>query len=290
MPLQQDISVDELANRLGLTVIECNTSLARLGNNSTAVTIFAKPGGSVYVNGSEIATAADITSTGRTLMLPAGLENEIRLSLRIAPATPISPPPPPRAKPVPKPRPICKLGVVIIDPGHGGKDSGAISAAGHYEKHVVLAVSRAIAQLLRDDNVKVHMTRDSDVFVKLSNRAGFCNRLQPDLFVSIHADAARNRKARGFTVFVPRRETKGSCSHRAGRYIVGKMRAFAASRGVRQHEKNLRVLEKTSCPAMLVELGFMSNSTEAALLIRRDYQRRLAEAIADAIILYLRKK
>ncbi len=286
MPLQQDISVHDLAARLGMRVTKCNHSLAKLSNDVATVTVFATPGGCVYVNGEEIATDAEIYPRGGTMMLPAGLGSEIRRALRQAKATP--PVKPTRPRPA-KPRPIAvaSIGVVVIDPGHGGKDSGAISAAGHYEKTVVLDVANALAELLRQRGVTVRMTRSSDVFIPLDDRAGLANRVGPDLFVSIHADAARNRQAKGFTVYVPKREARGSRSHRAGQCVVRQLASFAPSRGVRQHNKRLRVLEKTRCPAMLVELGFVSNPAEASLLNRRDYRDKLAAALAEAIVSWL---
>jgi len=288
MPLQQDISVHDLAARLGLRVTKCNHSLAKLSNNSSTVTVFAQPGGCVYVNGEEIATDAEIYPRGGTMMLPAGLESEIRRALRRAKATPPAIPVKPKpAKPKSTPIAVASIGVVVIDPGHGGKDSGAISAAGHYEKAVVLDVANALAKLLRQRGVTVRMTRSSDVFIPLDDRAGLANRVGPDLFVSIHADAARNRQAKGFTVYVPKREARASRSHRAGECVVRQLASFAPSRGVRQHNKRLRVLEKTRCPAMLVELGFMSNPAEASLLNRRDYRDKLAAALAEAIVSWL---
>jgi N-acetylmuramoyl-L-alanine amidase len=283
MPIQRDISVHDLAGRLGLTVAVCNNSLARLGSDSDTVTVFAAPGGSVYVNGSQIAANAEIYPRGRTLMLPSGLEDEIRRAL--APGQKYTPPPKPA-----RPRPIAytPIGLVVIDPGHGGKDSGAISATGHYEKTLVLAVAKALAGLLRESNVEVRMTRKSDVFIPLDDRAALANRLGPDLFVSIHADAAGNHRAKGFTVYVPRRQARASSSYRAGKCAARQLACVAPSRGVRQHNKRLRVLEKTRCPAMLVELGFLSNPAEARRLDSRDYRAKLAAALADAIVRYLK--
>ncbi len=290
MPIEQDISVHELAKRLSLSVVECNQSLARLGSNGSTVTIFPKPSGSVYVNGKEIATKADITSARETIMLPAELEGEIRHALYWKPV--VDSPKIARPKidvpPMPSPQPVRSIGVVIVDPGHGGKDPGAMNNSGDQEKQVNLAVSLMVAKQLRDNNVIVKMTRDNDVFIDLDERVRICNQTRPDLFVSIHADASRNRQATGFTVYVPKRETNGSRSHRAGQNVAKHMKNTATSRGVQQHNSRLRVLENTNYPAMLIELGFMSNPNEAAQLRRENYRQQLARAIASGILEYLK--
>lgn len=287
MPIERNISVHELSKRLNLPVIESNHSLARLGNSGSVVTIFTEPSGSVYVNGREIVTAADIIPGEETIILPAGLEDEIRHALYIDSAERKT-----RSKlsKAPKFLPDPNIGIVVIDPGHGGKDPGAMNGSKYQEKRINLAVSHAVAQQLRKSNVDVRMTRDSDVFIELDDRAGICNRAKPDLFVSIHADAAQNRRAKGFTVYVPKREKKGSRSHRAGQNVSRKMGGIAISRGVQQHKKRLRVLENTRYPAMLIELGFISNPYEASMLNRKNYQEKLAQAIADGILLYLKRK
>lgn len=112
-------------------------------------------------------------------------------------------------------------GVVMIDPGHGGKDPGAVGPGlGLREKDVALDVSQRVARLLREKDIEVHMTRTSDVFVELDDRVAHANRVRPDLFVSIHADAAENRSVHGSTVFYPDDQPgsgAGDLAHRAAR-------------------------------------------------------------------------
>ncbi len=106
---------------------------------------------------------------------------------------PTSPPPPKRSG---------KRALVVIDPGHGGKDSGTISTDGTYEKNVVLAIANAAAAALRrDGQVRVRMTRDNDVFIALGERVAIARREKADLFVSVHADSAPNPDAHGASVY-----------------------------------------------------------------------------------------
>ncbi len=105
--------------------------------------------------------------------------------------------------PLPPPRP--KHGVrplVVLDPGHGGKDAGTISVTGGYEKSVVLAIARAAAaELRRGGQVRVKLTRDDDVFIPLNGRVAIARREKADLLVSVHADSAPNAGARGASVY-----------------------------------------------------------------------------------------
>lgn len=284
-PEPRRISVSRLANQLDLNVDKNNGSLARLSNAANSVTIFADPNGSVHVNGSQVGGMGDIYIDGDELTLPQPLLADIRRAMKPLPAKPL-----PR-KPVAfvAPPPPRSIGKVVLDAGHGGKDPGANSATGVQEKQVVLAVTLLVAESLRDQGVTVVLTRKSDVFVELDDRVAIANRARPDLFVSIHADHAANRSANGFTVFAPRRTNTTSSSHRAATRVNERMAMVTSNgRGVRRHTANLRVLENTRCPAILIELGFLSNRYEAASLATAAQQRRLAAAITQAVLTHLK--
>jgi len=108
-------------------------------------------------------------------------------------------PPPKKPKMVPE---IPGKRVVVIDPGHGGVDPGTISANGYYEKHITLAMARELKlQLERTGRFKVKLTRSRDIFIKLRDRVEFAREAGADLFLSIHADAIKNRKTRGLSVY-----------------------------------------------------------------------------------------
>jgi N-acetylmuramoyl-L-alanine amidase len=108
-------------------------------------------------------------------------------------------PPPPRASGRAK---TLRRIIVAIDPGHGGEDPGAIGPRGTYEKHVALAISRRLKRLVdAEPNLRAMLTRDDDYFVPLAQRVAKARQVQADLFVSIHADAFREARARGSSVF-----------------------------------------------------------------------------------------
>jgi N-acetylmuramoyl-L-alanine amidase len=133
--------------------------------------------------------------------LMALLDRE-RREPQIAAATPVAPRDGvarDKAKAAPR-KPASRRITVAIDPGHGGEDPGAVGRRGTYEKHVVLAISRKLKQML-DPEMRVMLTRDADFYVPLAERVSKARRVQADLFVSIHADAFREPSARGSSVF-----------------------------------------------------------------------------------------
>ena len=91
--------------------------------------------------------------------------------------------------------------VIVLDPGHGGQDPGAISRSGYYEKDITLKMAKETKKLLEKEGYKVVMTRDIDVFIPLRGRIKKAHQAKADLFISIHADSAKNKSARGLSVY-----------------------------------------------------------------------------------------
>lgn len=99
-------------------------------------------------------------------------------------------------------RPAKRRPVIVIDPGHGGVDPGAIGASGEYEKVITLAMAREMKAVLeKGDRYQVHLTRDSDVFLALRERVTKARNWNADLFVSLHADTVKNPSVRGLSVY-----------------------------------------------------------------------------------------
>lgn len=244
------------------------------------------------------------------------LREAIRLALVIAPRRPLG----------------GLVRKVVIDPGHGGKDPGAVGPTGVREKDVNLDVARRLARLLRERGIEVVLTRTSDVFIPLAERSRIANRELPDLFLSIHADAAPRASAQGATTYVVRevfehagrgkvttadravlaaKEVPLNPAHvgaqpaspasqlalwqvmlteyrREGRLLAEAIQrrlpreTGQADRGVR--EAAYAVLKWTYCPAVLIEVGFLSNRTWEARLARPEYREQTARAIAEAVV------
>jgi N-acetylmuramoyl-L-alanine amidase len=120
--------------------------------------------------------------------------------------------------------------VVAVDPGHGGEDPGAIGPRGTYEKHVALAISKKLKRVLETDrDVRVVLTRDDDYFVPLAQRVAKARRVSADLFVSIHADAFRESRARGSSVFAL---SENGATSAAARWLAEKENASDLIGGV----------------------------------------------------------
>ena len=127
--------------------------------------------------------------------------------------------PPENGKTEPKPE-IARLVTIVLDPGHGGEDPGAIGRGGSYEKHVTLSVARRLKQKIdATPNMRSVLTRDGDYFIPLHQRVQKARKVQADLFVSVHADAFIKPTARGSSVFVLS-ETGASSS--AARWLANK--------------------------------------------------------------------
>jgi N-acetylmuramoyl-L-alanine amidase len=218
------------------------------------------------------------------------------------------------------------LGVsrIVIDPGHGGRDPGT-SSNGLSESELVLDVSLRLKKLLEaEPGIEVVMTRDTDVFIPLETRTAIANRESADLFLSIHANASRNPKARGVETYflnfaanpeaeaVAAREnsSSGQTMHKLPDIVraialnnkLDESRDFAAAvqrsmvRKLTPRNRELRdlgvkqapfvVLIGAGMPSVLAEIAFVSHKQESQLLKTSAYRQQIAEALFDAVTKY----
>jgi N-acetylmuramoyl-L-alanine amidase len=168
---------------------------------------------------------------------------------------------------------------VVVDAGHGGKDSGAYRRYGPPEKMVALDVAQRLNRKLRESQLKTVMTRSSDVFIPLDQRVVIENSEKNAVFVSIHFNDSRRRRIRGFETYYH----SGPSLDLANR-IQDKLATIphSANRGV--HTANFRVLRLATCPAVLVECGFLSNRNDGSQARDWEYRELLADRIAEAIV------
>ena len=168
---------------------------------------------------------------------------------------------------------------VVVDAGHGGKDSGTARRSGPPEKMVALDVAQRLERKLRESQLKTVMTRSSDVFIPLDERVSIENSQKNAIFVSIHFNDSRKRGIRGFETYYH----SGATSELANR-IQAKLMTIpnSANRGVRT--ANFRVLRMANYPAVLVECGFLSNRSEGNKARDWEYRELLADRIAEAIV------
>ena len=173
---------------------------------------------------------------------------------------------------------------ICIDPGHGGKDSGATNGSA-YEKNINLAVALKLKTLLLGRGLEVLLTRETDVFNTVNEKARIANAYKADIFVSIHCNSAASVLAHGTETLV---YSLTGDNLRLGETIQDKLvkSLKRANRGVKQR-KDLAVLNSTNMAAALVELAFISNAEEKALLIDNTFQQKAAQAIYEGILDYI---
>ena len=167
---------------------------------------------------------------------------------------------------------------VVIDAGHGGYDRGGIPGQRVSEKEVALDVAQRLKKTLAASGYRVVMTRDSDVFVPLGTRVAIANSYANAIFVSIHFNSAKRSGAGGIETYFYNRESLPLAS--AIHYFVAGG-APSSNRNVRR--RGYFVLRKATVPAVLVECGFLTNPTEAALAQTASYRQKLAEEIAAGV-------
>jgi N-acetylmuramoyl-L-alanine amidase len=168
---------------------------------------------------------------------------------------------------------------VVVDAGHGGKDSGAYRRYGPPEKLVTLDVAQRLNSKLRESQLKTVMTRSSDVFIPLDERVNIENSQKNAIFVSIHFNDSRRRGIRGFETYY-----HSGASFDLANGIQEKLMKIPNSKNGGVHTANFRVLRNATCPAVLVECGYLSNRSEGNQARDWEYRELLADRIAEAIV------
>ncbi|MEX0830605.1 MAG: N-acetylmuramoyl-L-alanine amidase [Nitrospirales bacterium] len=217
--------------------------------------------------------------------------------------------------------------VIVLDPGHGGKDPGALGRKGTREKDIVLKVSRHLRDLLaKEANATVFMTRETDVFIELKDRATFANQHKADIFISIHINSHPQASIKGLELYhfgeasdpraveVAARENgtpledngppwqfiladklhdkkiedSQEFAWTTNKALVKYLQPFYKIKDHGVKTAPFFVLRMTTMPAILAEIAFISNPTEEKLLQSSTYQKRMAQGIFEGIKTYIR--
>lgn len=221
---------------------------------------------------------------------------------------------------------VFKIKVIVIDPGHGGKDPGAVGRYGLREKDVVFDIALEIKKLLERENIKAVMTRDKDEFVSLWKRTSIANTSKADFFISIHANASNSRQANGFEVYCLSDNIDGEAravmaaennvlefekdslnrrnidldatlcdlvykENQAGSNQMADILCETVSAELKSKNRGVKdalfyVLKGVSIPAVLIEVGFVSNGYEESKLKSAEYKKQLADTIVKGILIY----
>lgn len=175
--------------------------------------------------------------------------------------------------------------IIVIDPGHGGSDPGAISG-GANEKSITLNVSKKVADKLRRAGANVHMTRTGDTYPTLTQRTQFAKSKFAESFISIHANSA-SASASGTEVWIDTKfNANGAESRLLAQYVQNKIvqKVNMKDRGVK--DSAFQVLRQNNIPAILIELGFITNSSDRHKMTSEEYTELFAQAIYEGIVQY----
>lgn len=193
--------------------------------------------------------------------------------------------------------------IIVLDPGHGGKDPGTSGPSKLQEKSVVLDIAKRTQKLLESRGFTVYLTRTGDTYPELSERTAFAARVKADLFVSIHVNAA-DPSVSGIETFVTTvegaRNTSGDDTDKvaylnnrfdASNSLLGYLLQNNLIKAAERNDRGLKharysVIRNAPCPAALIECGFLSNSAEEALLNSASYRHILAVGIGNALLGY----
>lgn len=174
---------------------------------------------------------------------------------------------------------------IVIDPGHGGMDPGCIGYSGTEEKDITLSISKMInIQSMAEPEIEIYLTRRTDRYVDPYGRVGYANQLAADLFISIHANAHSQQSVKGVETFIAEElngyqvDESKKLAEAIQKNLVYRMQA--KDRGIRQAPLFIR---KARMPAILVEVGFLTNPWEEAKLKKSHYQSQIAEGIIEGI-------
>jgi len=216
------------------------------------------------------------------------------------------------------------IDTIVIDPGHGGKDPGALGRYSLKEKNLVLDIAKLLKKELESNGIKVKLTRDSDVFIPLGKRAEIANKNEADFFISVHANAFRSRRARGFEVYYLSEATDDTAraleaaeneslkyegdsfykptespdywglimdeNRRQSKDLASTVcqsvsrKLAVKNRGVKS--ARFYVLKYACMPSVLIEVGFLSNTNDASSLKNGYYRKKLAESMAEGVLSY----
>ena len=181
---------------------------------------------------------------------------------------------------------IYKGYTVVIDPGHGGTDNGAYYG-GIAEKTINLEISKKVKNILEKYDINVYMTRTSDVNTSLAARTNLANSVGADLFISIHINAIAKSNIKGTEILYKSNSLKvdGVTNKILSENLSSSVSEYADTykRGI-INRTNLYVLNRTNMPAALVEVGYMTNSSDLRKLKSDSFREKTAEGIADGIL------
>jgi N-acetylmuramoyl-L-alanine amidase len=170
---------------------------------------------------------------------------------------------------------------VVIDAGHGGEDFG-VSQDGITEKQIVEQVITKIQTFNKNKNIIIHFTRSTDKFIPLQDRTDFINTIKPDLVLSLHVNASPNSNKSGMEFYV----SKETSSYEISNEIAAKFHDAFLNANFKVSaikNANYHILKKSEVPAIIIELGYLTNETDRKYLTDDEEQNKIATSISNLI-------
>ncbi|WP_178983979.1 M56/M15 family metallopeptidase [Winogradskyella helgolandensis] len=171
--------------------------------------------------------------------------------------------------------------VVVIDAGHGGKDSGHLSEH-EVEKTIILQITNLLASL-SDDKVEIVLTRNNDEFLELSERADFINNIQPTLFLSLHCNAHSDASISGTEAYFNPKHQDAETSFKYADVLIEHQLGNFSNRGVKE-ASGFYLLKNTTVPGVYLELGFLTNESDRVVLTDKSEQLKIAKSIYEGLL------
>ena len=244
------------------------------------------PAGSDAVESPVISDAIESPAISDAVESPTGsetVEPTAEVTPSAGPTEPYDEDHPPKT-PLTTTRPIDPKKIkIVLDAGHGGVDSGC-GFDNVYEKNITLSVTLALKEKLEGIGVDVALTRADDQSVSLDDRCVIANDFGADLFVSIHCNSYTSASVKGFEGYYLNGDSDGK---RLAELVLSAAKSDPRITTRNVKEEDFRVLRKTTMPAALFEIGYLSNETERAELQTGEYQAAIAQAIFDGIVALL---
>jgi N-acetylmuramoyl-L-alanine amidase len=186
---------------------------------------------------------------------------------------------------------------IVVDPGHGGVDGGAVSSLGYFEKEITLQIGKKLADRIGATGAKAVLTREDDIDYytrgkggkrsDLDKRLNITTENEGQMLISVHANAIKGRRWAGAQVFYHPNSAEGKIlAHSIQQHLAN----FPPGNKRKEKPDDFYILRQCVLPAVIVEVGFLSNEEEAARLKNEGYQDRLAEGIFRGIVHYMAVK
>ncbi len=195
---------------------------------------------------------------------------------------------------------LNKTYTVVIDAGHGGKDRGAMSADSKLtEAEITLMLAKAVKDANTNPNVKIILTRESDITNTVQEKADFANAKKADLFISLHCNEAASiqhengkkdaNPAKGMEIYIANKEKAVNYNANAifANELANSVKNLNTFLGIKSRIAGIWVLQAVKCPSVIIEAGFMTNQEDMKLMLDASYQKKFAAGLLEGVQSYL---